>query len=81
MDLADDAQRAWWQRQLDNPFRDRPVVTGLLPLAAFTPWDLLDNVGARRPLVIATGLGTGPCRPDGGPQRGRPRPDLRKTSP
>ncbi|MBA2465100.1 MAG: hypothetical protein H0V42_09025 [Nocardioidaceae bacterium] len=75
MDLADDAQRPRWQRQLDNLFRDRWVVTGMLPLAAFTAWtDLLEEVDARRPLVIATGLGAGPCRRDGGPQRGRPRP-------
>ena len=60
MDLADDAQRARWRLQLGSPFRDRPVVTGLLPLAAFTSWiDLLEEVGARRPLIIATGRGAG----------------------
>lgn len=61
MDLTDDDQRARWRAHLEEPFRDRPVITGLLPLAAFTPWvELLRRAGARRPLVLAAGRGAGP---------------------
>ncbi len=60
MDLTDDDQRARWRAHLEEPFRDRPVITGLLPLAAFTSWvELLRRAGARRPLVLASGRGAG----------------------
>ncbi len=59
-----------------HPWIALAVVLVLLALGGtLLVWaDLLEEVGARRPLVIATGLGAGPCRRDGGPQRGRPRP-------
>ena len=61
MDLGDERQRAEWQARLGSMFRDRKVITGLLPLAAMTPWvALLREAGARRPLVLATGTGAGP---------------------
>ncbi len=60
-DLGDDRQRATWRAHLGSMFRGRKVVTGLLPLAAAVRTvRLLDEVGAQRPLVVATGLGAGP---------------------
>ena len=65
MDLGDERQRADWKARLALMFRDRKVVTGLLPLAAMTPWvALLREAGARRPLVLATGTGAGPVPTD-----------------
>ena len=60
MDLADEQRRTAWKADLAGMFRGRKVVTGLLPLAALTPWvALLKDAGAQRPLVLATGVGVG----------------------
>lgn len=62
------ADRAAYRRQMDDwirwltePFRDRPVILGFRLLASTT--DTVGQLaawGARKPLVIATGDGTGP---------------------
>jgi hypothetical protein len=60
MDLGNEQERAAWKADLAGMFRDRKVVTGLLPLAALTPWvRLLKQAGAQRPLVLGTGVGVG----------------------
>jgi hypothetical protein len=60
MDLTDDATRAELRRRLGELFADRPVICGIAPLAGFVDWvRLLQEVGARRPLLVATGLGAG----------------------
>lgn len=65
MDLGDDRQRAEWRRHLGAVFRDRKVITGPAPLAAFpSSLSLLRECAAQRPLVIATGRGAGPVPND-----------------
>ena len=61
MDLSDDHARARLRRHLGDLFRDRRVVCGVAPLAAMVPWvGLLEEAGARRPLLVAAGIGAGP---------------------
>ncbi|NUR07839.1 MAG: hypothetical protein HOQ22_00770 [Nocardioidaceae bacterium] len=61
MDLTDDATRARWRQHLGDLFRDRKVICGIAPLAGFSDWvTLLAEVGAQRPLVVASGVGAGP---------------------
>ena len=61
MDLADEERRAAWKADLGAVFRDRKVITGLIPLAGLTSWvGLLRAAGARRPLLLATSVGAGP---------------------
>ena len=66
MDLADDAARAAFRDRLGDLLRDRLVICGIAPLAGFTDWvRLLEAAGARRPLLVTTGLGAGPVpRPE-----------------
>jgi hypothetical protein len=50
-----------WTAQLAAPFRDRLVIVGFDPLAGMTRLvPELRSWGARRPLLIAMGVGTGP---------------------
>ena len=50
-----------WTAQLSEPLRDRPVIVGFEPLAGMTATvESLRRWGARRPLLIARGVGTGP---------------------
>jgi hypothetical protein len=50
-----------WTASLAEPLRDRPVIVGFDPLAGMTRTVAnLREWGARRPLLIARGLGTGP---------------------
>src|SRR3954465_10652091 len=60
MDLSDDATRDAWREHLGGLFRDRLVVCGIAPLAGFTEWvAMLERGGARRPLIVASGVGAG----------------------
>ena len=55
-----------WRHHLGGLLRDRQVICALAPLAAFVEWvALLESVGARRPLLVASALGAGPVpRPE-----------------
>ena len=60
MDLSDVGERTVWRAHLGGLLRGRAVVCGLAPLAAYVDLvALLEQVGARRPLLVATGLGAG----------------------
>ena len=61
MDLSDDATRKEWTEHLGELFRDRLVVCGIAPLAGYTDLvGLLEQSGARRPLLVASAVGAGP---------------------
>lgn len=61
MDLGDDRQRDAWHSHLGGLLRDRLVVCGIAPLAGLTDLvSLLERVGSRRPLCVASALGAGP---------------------
>ncbi len=61
MDLADDVQRTRWREHLGGLLRDRSLVCGIAPLAGFTELvSVLEQAGARRPLVVASAVGAGP---------------------
>ena len=50
-----------WTAHLAEPFRDRPVIAGFEVLASMTRHvSELRTWGARRPLLISRGIGTGP---------------------
>jgi hypothetical protein len=50
-----------WERHLSEPFAQRKVICAFEVLAAMTSWVArLQRWGARRPLLIADGVGTGP---------------------
>ncbi len=56
-----DADPGRWRAVLGEVFWDRPVVCAPAPLAAHTDTvRMLRNAGARRPLVLADGIGAGP---------------------
>jgi hypothetical protein len=60
MDLNDADARSAWRHRLGELFRDRRVICGIAPLAAYVDWvALLDQAAARRPLLVASGLGAG----------------------
>jgi hypothetical protein len=60
MDLTDVGERTVWRAHLGGLLRGRAVVCGLAPLAGYGDLvALLEQVGARRPLLVATGLGAG----------------------
>jgi hypothetical protein len=49
------------REHLGGLVRDRLVVCGIAPLAAFTEWvAMLQQAGARHPLIVASGVGAGP---------------------
>jgi hypothetical protein len=61
MDLCDERQRATWRDHLGGLLRGRKVVCGIGPLAGLTDYvELLRQVGAQRPLLLANGTGAGP---------------------
>jgi hypothetical protein len=61
MDLGDDRQRDAWREHLGGLLRDRLVVCGIAPLAGLTDLvGLLERVGSRRPLLVASTVGAGP---------------------
>ena len=65
MDLSDDATRDRLRGHLGELFRQRRVVCGIAPLAAFTDWvSLLRAAGAHRPLLVVTAVGAGPVPGD-----------------
>jgi hypothetical protein len=56
-----DVDVATWTARLAEPFQDRLVIVGFDPLAGMTRLvPELRSWGARRPLLIALGVGTGP---------------------
>ena len=60
MDLHRDDERTAWREHLGGLLRERRVVCGIAPLAAFTDWvHLLRAAGARRPLLVASAVGAG----------------------
>ena len=61
MDLSDEATRKEWGDDLGRLFRDRLVVCGIAPLAGYTDFvGLLEQSGARRPLLVVNAVGAGP---------------------
>ncbi len=61
MDLGDDRQRDAWHEHLGGLLRDRLVVCGIAPLAGLSSLvSLLERVGSRRPLCVASAVGAGP---------------------
>src|SRR3954451_12384734 len=66
MDLDDTRQREELRHHLAGLLRGRKVICGIGPLAGYTGTvELLREVGALRPLLIASGAGAGPI-PDPG---------------
>jgi hypothetical protein len=60
VDLGDERQREAWRQHLGALLRGRRVVCGVAPLAGFTDWvRLLHDVGACRPLLVASAVGAG----------------------
>ena len=60
MDMSDVGERTVWRAHLGGLLRGRAVVCGLAPLAGYGDLvALLEQVGARRPLLVATGPGAG----------------------
>lgn len=61
MDLSEPRQRETWRAHLGEMLTGRKVICGVAPLAGMNDLvHLLRAVGARRPLLVATGRGAGP---------------------
>jgi hypothetical protein len=65
-DLSDPADRQALRTRLGDLLSDRLVICAVAPLAGFVDWvALLEEAGARRPLVVASAIGAGPVpRPE-----------------
>jgi hypothetical protein len=61
VDLYSEAERDAWRHHLGGLLRDRRVICGIAPLAGFADLvSVLAEVGAGRPLVVASAVGAGP---------------------
>src|ERR1700750_3359461 len=61
MDLADPRQLDRWRDHLGGLFRGRRTICGIGPLAGLVDFmAVVEQSGAQRPLLLATGIGAGP---------------------
>ncbi len=65
-DLQDPGTREEWRRHLGELLHGRRVICAVAPLAGYVDWvAMLEQVGARRPLLVASAVGAGPVpRPE-----------------